>query len=106
MRKLMQLIKANARNDGATPIRAKVEADEATVYFYDVIDPDFGINAREFAGALAKLEAKTLNLRINSPGGDVFEARAIATAIKQFEGKVVAHIDGLAASAATRASCL
>lgn len=40
-------------------------------------------------------------LRINSPGGDVFEGRAMATAIANHKGKVTAYIDGLAASAAT-----
>lgn len=42
-----------------------------------------------------------IHLRINSPGGDVFDARAIATAIAQHPSKVVAHVDGVAASAAT-----
>lgn len=97
----MQLLKANASADRAS-ISAKVEGDEATFYIYDVIDADFGIGASEFVSALSQLDkGSTLNLRINCPGGDVFEARAMATALRQFEGKVVAHIDGLAASAAT-----
>jgi ATP-dependent Clp protease protease subunit len=40
-------------------------------------------------------------MHINSPGGDVFEARAMAAAIAAHAGKVVAHIDGVCASAAT-----
>ncbi len=101
MKKLFQLLKANAA-EKRVAIEAKAEGDHVTVYMYDVIDADYGISAREFSQAVAGLEgAPTLNLRINSPGGDVFEARAIATAIKAYAGKVVAHIDGLAASAAT-----
>lgn len=101
MKKLFQLLKANAAQ-GRAPIEAKADGGEVTVYMYDVIDADFGINAQEFSKSLAGIDgAATLNLRINSPGGDVFEARAIATAIKAYAGKVVAHIDGLAASAAT-----
>lgn len=46
-------------------------------------------------------ENEIINIRINSPGGDVFEARAIATGIMQCKAKVVAHIDGVVASAAT-----
>src|SRR5207253_6923560 len=36
-----------------------------------------------------------------SPGGDVFAAQSIAAALERHKAKVVAHIDGLAASAAT-----
>ena len=40
-------------------------------------------------------------MRINSPGGDVFAAQAIAQAIRDTKARVVAHVDGYAASAAT-----
>jgi ATP-dependent Clp protease protease subunit len=40
-------------------------------------------------------------IRINSPGGDVFEGRAIMAAIRNHKGKTTAYIDSLAASAAT-----
>jgi len=102
MKKLYSLLRANAKNEARDPLKIVAEGDVATVYMYDVIDADYGINAIEFAKSLGTIAPNaTLNLRINSPGGDVFEARAIATAIKAHAGKVVAHIDGLAASAAT-----
>lgn len=48
---------------------------------------------------------KKINLRVNSPGGDVYEALAIYNELKRFsnenEIEVVAYIDGLAASAAS-----
>jgi len=47
------------------------------------------------------MNSDVIHLRINSPGGDIFAARAIQTAIKQHKAKVVAHIDGIAASAAS-----
>jgi ATP-dependent Clp protease, protease subunit len=82
-------------------VRAEGSTD-ATLYVYDVIDAYWGVNAQDVAKAVAGLDpSTTLHLRINSPGGDVFEARAIANAIRQFGGKTVAHIDSLAASAAT-----
>jgi ATP-dependent Clp protease protease subunit len=75
--------------------------NEATIYVYDVIDSFFGVSAQAFVQELAKIDAKTIHLRINSPGGDVFEARAIATAIREHSAKIVAHVDGYAASAAS-----
>lgn len=79
---------------------------EASIYIYDIIGQDFwtgeGVTAMRFVEALAKFRAvDTVHLHINSPGGDVFEARAITAAMLAFPGKFVAHVDGLAASAAS-----
>ena len=76
---------------------------EATVYLYDVIGDDWygGVSAKQFVQDIAALDVGTIHLRINSPGGDVFEARSMATALRQHKAKVIAHIDGLAASAAS-----
>lgn len=46
-------------------------------------------------------DVENITLHINSPGGSVFSAVAIANALKRHKAKVVANIDGLAASAAT-----
>lgn len=103
MKKLVQLLRDNASTERkpVNLVRAEGSSD-ATLYIYDVIDAYWGISAKEVAQAIAGLNATdTLHLRINSPGGDVFEARAIAAAIAQHAGKTIAHIDGLAASAAT-----
>lgn len=103
MKKLVQLLRdnASAERKPVNLVRAEGSAD-ATLYIYDVIDAFWGISAKEVAQAIVGLGASdTLHLRINSPGGDVFEARAIAAAIAQHPGKTIAHIDGLAASAAT-----
>lgn len=97
MKKLLQLIKNNADRK---PVAIRAEGDEATIYLYDVIDDYWGVSAAEINKALAELRGKAVTLRINSPGGDVFAGRAMATAIAQ-HGNVTAHIDGLAASAAT-----
>jgi ATP-dependent Clp protease, protease subunit len=77
------------------------KASETTLYLYDEIGGWFGIDAQEFVKELQGVDANTIHLRINSPGGDVFAARSIQTALKQHKAKVVAHIDGLAASAAS-----
>lgn len=97
---LLQLIKDNAAKPRSWSITAAGE--EATLYVYDVIGGMFGgVDAEEVARELAATRADTLHVRINSPGGDVFDAVAIATAIRQHPANVIAHIDGLAASAAT-----
>lgn len=77
------------------------QQNEATLWLYDAIDDYWGINAGDFAKSVAALTADTIHLRINSPGGDVFGARAIVAALRGSGAKVIAHIDGLAASAAT-----
>lgn len=79
-------------------------ADEATIYLYDVIVSDSswgGISAIDFVRELAAAQVGTIHLRINSPGGEVFAAQAMAQAVKEHPAKVVAHIDGLAASSAS-----
>jgi len=60
-----------------------------------------GITAAEVAKAVRQSKAARLNVRINSPGGDVFEGVAMAQALRDFKGELVAYVDGLAASAAT-----
>lgn len=76
--------------------------NETTIYVYDAIGDYYGVTAMEFVKQLAGVPKNhTLHLRVNSPGGDVFEARAMVTALRDFKGKTVAHIDGLAASAAS-----
>jgi len=81
----------------------KIEAktpDEATVYLYDEIS-FWGIQAEQFVKDLNGMEAKTIHLRVNSPGGSVFDGIAIYNAVKQHKSRIIAHIDGLAASIAS-----
>ena len=46
-------------------------------------------------------DVENITLYINSPGGSVFSAIAIANTLKNHKAKVTANIDGIAASAAT-----
>lgn len=75
--------------------------DESTVYIFDAIGSWFGIDPRTWVPEFNAIRAKTIHLRINSPGGAVMDAESMKTAIAQHPSKVVAHIDGLCASAAT-----
>lgn len=97
-----QLLRDNAAREKRPANLVKNDAGEATLYIYDVIDAYWGVSALSVIDALAQAgDAKVLNVNINSPGGDVFEGRAIMAAISRFAGKTVAHIDSLCASAAT-----
>jgi ATP-dependent protease ClpP protease subunit len=73
----------------------------AEVVIYDEIGA-FGISAKGFLAELSALpEASPLDLRLNSPGGSVFDAVAIHNALQRHAGKVTVWIDGVAASAAS-----
>jgi len=85
---------------GTYKVDAATEKEEAIVYLYDEIS-FFGIDAETFVKDLNALTAKTIHLRVNSPGGSVFDGIAIYNAIKQHKSRIIAHIDGLAASIAS-----
>ncbi len=73
----------------------------AELFLYDDIGLG-GVTGADMTKALAKLRgANSIDLRINSAGGDVFEGVAIYEALQRFNGRIVAHVDGLAASAAS-----
>lgn len=98
--KLLNFLASNAR-------KGEFKAEGNTIYLYDVIvsskaEADWfgGVDAPTFAQTLKGLSGD-VSLRINSPGGDVFGAKAMAQAIREYPGTVTAHVDGYAASAAT-----
>lgn len=87
-------------------LKIRNEAARATVYLYGTIGPDMwdadgGNDAKGFAQTLDALSPKPLDIRIDSCGGDVYEGFAIASAIQRYEGETTAHVDGVAASAAS-----
>ncbi len=107
MHQLMRLMALNKSNSRRFEVVASA-ADEATIYLYDVIvanqaEADWcgGVAADSFVKALQGVTASTIHLRINSPGGDVFGARAMEQALREHPARVVSHIDGVAASAAS-----
>lgn len=81
-------------------------ADSVTeILLYDEIgeDPFFGggISAKQFTEDLQAIDTPEIHLRINSPGGDVFEGLTMLNAIRRHPAKVTAFVDGVAASAAS-----
>jgi ATP-dependent protease ClpP protease subunit len=73
---------------------------DAEVWLYDEIGY-WGITAAQFAAELAALDVSTINLRVNSPGGEVFDGIAIYNALKNHKAAVNVSVDGLAASIAS-----
>ncbi len=71
------------------------------VFIYDEIGGSMGVSAKQFAKDLAEITTPVLRIRINSPGGSVFDGEAIHSAILHHPSRTVAYIDGLAASAAS-----
>ena len=79
----------------------RAQATGAEVVIYDEIGA-YGVSAKGFLAELGALPDGTpLALRLNSPGGSVFDAVAIYNAIKRHSGTVTVWIDGIAASAAS-----
>ena len=84
-------------------VRAAATAGDIEVYLYDVIDADWGVGARQFVDAITGVTG-SISLHINSPGGDVFEARTMVSALQAARArgvKVTTYVGGLAASAAS-----
>lgn len=103
MKKILNRLLADNRGKGTFRVE-NAATDEATIYLYDIIVSDSifgGVSAIDFVRALAETSAQTIHLRINSPGGEVFAAQAMANAIREKRAKCIAHVDGVAASCAS-----
>lgn len=77
-----------------------ISADVADMSIYDEIGY-WGVTASELVRELQGVSAKTINLHINSPGGDVWDGLAILNALRQHAATINVTIDGIAASAAS-----
>lgn len=64
-----------------------------------------GIDAAEMVPAIRDLDVDTLNVYVNSPGGNVYDGIAIRNALRSHKARVVITVDGLAASAASFIAC-
>lgn len=73
--------------------------DRAEVFIFDEIG-FWGVTAQSFISDFKEITAKNVDLRINSPGGAVFEGMAIFNAIKRHPANVTVHVEALAASIA------
>jgi hypothetical protein len=85
-------------------IRAEAGGEATIRIFGDIGESWWGdsVSAAQFAKDLDEIgPVGTLNLRVNSPGGDMFDGVAIFNTLRNHEARKVIHVDGLAASAAS-----
>jgi len=98
---------AALRAAGACGVRlehrfAAVTPAEATLYVHGIVGDEWdGLDSGTFARELAALDVKTIQLRINSPGGFVSHGVAMYQALREHPARKVGHVDGMAASMAT-----
>ena len=104
MNPLLKLLASNRRKGS---FRAE-KSESDTIYLYDmIVDSDVeaewwgGVSSQSFIKTLNSMDAPVIHLRVNSPGGSVFAARAMEQALREHKSQIVAHVDGLAASAAS-----
>jgi ATP-dependent protease ClpP protease subunit len=96
-----QRAKARVRDGRAGFEIRNAAADEAELLIYDEIDSWWGVAAADVIAQLATITAPSLRVRVNSPGGSVFEGLAIANALRSHPANVTVQVDGLAASIAS-----
>jgi len=100
---MSKVIKFEKPKQGLQIINKTVSTAELDIYgpiggfWYDAI------TLNDVSDALKELPdtVNTIELRVNSPGGDVFEGVSIYNRLKNHKAKVVAYVDGMAASIAS-----
>lgn len=70
----------------------------AEIYIYDEIGY-WGVTAQDFINELKDVDAESIDLHLNTPGGEVFDGLAIYNSLKDHKAKVTTYVDSLAASA-------
>ncbi|PZU95616.1 MAG: peptidase [Chelatococcus sp.] len=85
--------------------KAAAEEGDTVVSILDVIGEDWwsgtGVTAKRVSAALRSIGPKDITVRINSPGGDMFEGIAIYNLLRGHQAKVTVEVLGWAASAAS-----
>ncbi|MER1275475.1 Clp protease ClpP [Bacillus velezensis] len=88
-------VKATANDSSVGEVSIYSEIDSSVWWGDEVTAQTF----KEDLDALG--DVKTLNVYINSPGGDVFHGSAIYSILKRHSATVNVHVDGVAASIAS-----
>ena len=90
--KFWNMMKNDEEKSAELILYGSIGSDE---YWDDISDKAFKQDIENLG------DIENITLHINSPGGSVFSAVAIANTLKNHKAKITANIDGLAASAAT-----
>lgn len=84
---------------------AAADAADNTITIFDVIGEDFwtggGVTAKRVSAALRLIGKNDVTVKVNSPGGDMFEGIAIYNLLRAHPAKVTVEVLGWAASAAS-----
>lgn len=84
---------------------ASTEGDDTTITMFEVIGEDWwtggGVTAKRVSAALRSIGDKDVLVKINSPGGDMFEGIAIYNLLRKHPAQVTIEVMGWAASAAS-----
>jgi ATP-dependent Clp protease protease subunit len=86
-------------------VQFHARGNRGEIWLYDPVGSNFfgdGITAKAFQKELAALgKVNTINVHINSPGGDVFDGFAIYNQLAQHPARIEVDVDGVAASIAS-----
>lgn len=80
------------------------DTSHAEVLIYSTIGESWWeetVSAKSLVAELAELEVDTIDVRLNSPGGSVFDGNAIYNALRRHSASVTTYVDGCAASIAS-----
>ncbi|ASQ10649.1 head maturation protease, ClpP-related [Sinorhizobium meliloti] len=84
---------------------AAADDSENTITMFEVIGEDWwtggGVTAKRVSAALRSIGNKDVKVKVNSPGGDMFEGIAIYNLLRSHPAKVTVEVLGWAASAAS-----
>ncbi len=93
--------KPEAFTKKGTRFEASEKGDTPTIYLFDEIGY-WGVDAASFIDMFAQYKNESaLTLKINSPGGSVFEGFTIYNELAQFKGDLTVEVVGMAASIAS-----
>lgn len=89
-----------------SPDKEETEDDEpeAEILIYSEIGGSFGVSAEDFISELNAIQNKRIAVRLNSPGGSLFDSIAIYNALVKKSGEghyITSYVDALAASGAS-----
>lgn len=83
-------------------VAATADKPETTeVLVYDEIGGICGLSAENFVNELNEIDTPQIDVRINSPGGSLFDGIVIYNALAKHPSHITTYVDALAASAAS-----
>lgn len=78
--------------------------DKAEIYIYEQIGASFwdeGLTPKSFMEQVKAIKAPSIDLHINSPGGNVYDGFAIYNFLKTLDKEIIGIVDSMAASVAS-----